>query len=89
MFFSRRDEKNGSCSHRPLFLIHLLLSAPTQIQKQLPMPVCMRRHPIERLKVTVDPKRTDRPVPAAQLEVSQQQWLEGSLPKGAFSQIFH
>jgi hypothetical protein len=89
MFFSGGNEENGSSSHQPLSLIHLLLPTPTQIQKQLPVRMTMRRHPIERLKVTVDPKRTDRPVPAAQLEVSQQQWLEGSLPKGAFSQIFH
>jgi hypothetical protein len=89
MFFSGRDKENGSCSHCPLSLIHLLLPTPTQIQKQLTVRMTMRRHPIERLKVAVDPKRTDRPVPAAQLEVPQQQWLEGSLPKGAFSQIFH
>jgi hypothetical protein len=89
MFFSGGNKENGSRSYQPLFLIHLLLSTPTQIQKQLPMPVCVRRHTIKRLKVSVHPKRTDRPVPAAQLEVPQQQGLEGSLPKGAFSQIFH
>jgi hypothetical protein len=89
MFFSGGNKKNRSRSHRPFFLIHLLLSTPTQIQKQLPMTVCMRRHSVERLKVAVDPKGADRPVPAAQLEVPQQQWLKGSLTKGAFFQIFH
>jgi hypothetical protein len=89
MFFPWRNKENGSRSHQPLFLIHLLLPTPTQIQKQLTVRMTMRRHPIERLKVSVHPKRTDRPVPAAQLQVPQQQWLEGSLPKGAFSQIFH
>jgi hypothetical protein len=79
MFFAGRDEKNGSCSHRPLFLIHLLLSAPTQIQKQLPVWMTMRRHPIKRLKVSVDPEGTDRPVSAAQLKVPQQQRLQRSL----------
>jgi hypothetical protein len=89
MFFARRDKENGSRSHRPLLLIHLLLSTPTQIQKQLPMPVGMRRHPVERLKVSVDPKGADRPVPATQLKVPQQQRLERSLPKGTFSGNFH
>jgi hypothetical protein len=79
MFFSGGNKENGSSSHQPLSLIHLLLPTPTQIQKQLTVRMTMRRHPIERLKVSVDPKRTDRPVPAAQLEVSQQQRLERSL----------
>jgi hypothetical protein len=89
MFFARRDKENGSRSHQPLFLIHLLLPTPTQIQKQLPVGMTMGSHPIERLKVSVDPKRTDRPVPAAQLKVPQQQRLERSLPKGTFSGNFH
>jgi len=89
MLFPRGNKENRTRSHRPLSLIHLLLPTPTQIQKQLTVRMTMRRHPIERLKVAVDPKRTDRPVPAAQLEVSQQQGLEGSLPKGAFSRDFH
>jgi hypothetical protein len=89
MFFSGGNKENGSRSHQPLFLIHLLLSTSTQIQKQLTMWMTMGSHPVERLKVAVDPKRTDRPVPAAQLEVPQQQWLKGSIPKGAFFQIFH
>jgi hypothetical protein len=46
-------------------------------------------HTVERLKMAVYPKGADRPVPAAQLEIPQQQWLERSLPKWAFSQIFH
>ena len=70
MFFSRGNKENGARSHQPLFLIHLLLSTSTQIQKQLPVRMPMGSHPVERLKVAVDPKRTDRPVPAAQLEVS-------------------
>jgi hypothetical protein len=89
MLFPGRDKENGSRSHRPLFLIHLLLSTPTQIQKQLTVPVGMRRHPVERLKVSVDPKRADRPVPAAQLKVPQQQGLEGGLPERAFSGNLH
>jgi hypothetical protein len=89
MFFSRRDKENGSRSHRPFLLIHLLFSTPTQIQKQLPVRVTMGSHPVERLQVSVDPKRTDRPVPAAQLKIPQQQRLEGGIPKGAFSQNFH
>jgi hypothetical protein len=89
MLFPRGNKENGSRSHRPLLLIHLLLSTTSQIQKQLPVRMTMGSHPIERLKMSVDPKGTDRPVPAAQLEVPQQQWLKGSLPKGAFSQIFH
>jgi hypothetical protein len=89
MFFSWRNKENGSRSHQPLFLIHLLLPTPTQIQKQLPVWMTMRRHPVERLQVSVNPKRTDRPVPAAQLEIPQQQGLEGSFPKGAFSRNFH
>jgi hypothetical protein len=89
MFFSGRNKEHGSRSHQPLFLIHLLLSTSTQIQKQLPVRMPMGSHPVERLKMPVHPKRTDRPVPAAQLEVPQQQWLKGSLTKGAFFQIFH
>jgi hypothetical protein len=89
MFFPSRNKENSTRSHQPFFLIHLLLSTPTQIQEQLPMPVGMRRHPIERLKVTVDPKRTDRPVPAAQLKVPQQQRLKWSLPERTFSRNFH
>jgi hypothetical protein len=89
MFFPRRDEENSTRSHQPLFFIHLLLPTPTQIQKQLPVWMTMRRHPVERLQVSVNPKRTDRPVPAAQLEIPQQQGLEGGIPKGAFSQNFH
>jgi hypothetical protein len=71
MFFSWRNKENRPRSHQPLFLIHLLLSTPTQIQKQLPVPVPMRRHPIKRLKMPIHPKRTDRPVPATQLKVPQ------------------
>jgi hypothetical protein len=89
MLFFGRDKENGARSHRPLFLIHLLLSTPTQIQKQLPVRMPMGSHPVERLEVSVDPKRTDRPVPAAQLKVPQQQRLERSLPKRAFSRDFH
>jgi hypothetical protein len=89
MFFSGGNEENGSSSHQPLSLIHLLLPTPTQIQKQLPVRMTMRRHPIERLKVTVDPKRTDRPVAATQLKVPQQQRLKRSLPERAFSRNFH
>jgi hypothetical protein len=69
MFFSGGNKENGSRSHQPLFLIHLLLSTASQIQKQLPVGMTMRSHPIERLKMSVHPKRADRPVPTAQLEI--------------------
>jgi hypothetical protein len=89
MLFSRRNKENRPRSHRPFFLIHLLLSTPTQIQKQLPMRMPMCSHPIERLQVSVDPKRSDRPIPAAQLQIPQQQRLEGSLPKRTFGANLH
>jgi hypothetical protein len=89
MFFAWRNKENGSRSHQPLFLIHLLLSTSTQIQKQLTMWMTMGSHPVERLKVAVDPKRTDRPVAAAQLKIPQQQRVKRSLPKRAFSRDFH
>jgi hypothetical protein len=89
MFFSWRNKENRPRSHRPFFLIHLLLSPSSQIQKQLPMGMPMGSHPIERLQVPVDPKRSDRPVPTAQLQVSQEQWLQGSLPKWAFRANLH
>jgi hypothetical protein len=56
MLFPGRDKENGARSHQPFLLIHLLLSTPSQIQKYLSMSVGMRRHPIERLKMSVDPK---------------------------------
>jgi hypothetical protein len=89
MFFSRRNKENRPRSHRPFFLIDLLLPTPTQIQKQLPMSVRMRCYPIERLQVSVDPKRSDRPVPTAQLQVPQKQRLQGSLPKRTFKANLH
>ena len=89
MFFSWRNKENRPSPHRPFFLIHLLLSPPSQIQKQLPMPMRVRCHPIERLQVSVDPKRSDRPVPTTQLQVPQQQRLEGSLSKRTFRANLH
>jgi hypothetical protein len=69
MFFPLRNKENGSRSHCPLFSTHFLLPPAPQIQKQLPMLVPMRRHPIKRLKMPIHPQRPNRPLSTAQLQV--------------------
>ena len=69
MQLTRGNKKNRPRPHSPLFSTHFLLPPAPQIQKQLPMPVPMRRHPIKRLKMPIHPQRPNRPLSTTQLQI--------------------
>jgi hypothetical protein len=73
-----RDEKYGTGAHGVSLGADALLAVPAQVKEQLSLGVAVRGHAVEGLEMAVHPQRSHGPLPAAEAEIAQKDWFDGS-----------